>query len=443
MARDTGTLLDLPSERPTKQIKGNVLAWYHPPDYRYRQTNISKLLQFVQGDRDVLYYRTFSTQGWPRLFFDTSGEVRREQREYAIFGERGWEFIIAEHLPRAVPEKHYVPAGVQPDEEEDEELEAAVRCRLSVGGSSISREFWVGQKQGPHTIEVGEKSYQIQYKPKVKDLGCQLKLERAEQPVDPGTQTAASYTSYVQLTDKELRYQGKTHVITMNQPLQHRGYTFYQLRYLFLGTYDSSGKPVSLSTIQVGYDLGLGFKYAGSIMLALGIACMFYMKGYFFKRQGKKPVSETTVPPSPQPSRSGRGEGEGAISTAIQPKSALKIRSCSRAAAANFAMEPRCRLGSRWPWYCLVQLLVFSTDLPGKPGSITCREQHHVAGLQLRSYGSLTVQRGGRYRKPFESAIEEMRLIHGRADLQKARDAVPVVLAWMLGDKAASDEVGF
>jgi hypothetical protein len=32
-------------------------------------------------------------------------------------------------------------------------------------------------------------------------------------------------------------------------------------------------------------DPGMWFKYAGSAMLALGIACMFYMRAYFFKRR--------------------------------------------------------------------------------------------------------------------------------------------------------------
>ena len=205
-------------------------------------------------------------------------------------------------------EERYVPADVQPDKEEDDGLVAAIRCRLSVGkaGSTpprqlsepaasarmatnladaagsdgneeVCREFWVGQEQGPRIIEAGGEPYLIHYNPKVKELGFELKLERAEQPVDPGTQTPAGYTSYVQLTDKKLGIEGECHVITMNEPLEHRGYKFYQSTCRFLDTNDSSGKRVSMSGFSVGYDLGLGFKYAGSIMLVLGIACMFFM----------------------------------------------------------------------------------------------------------------------------------------------------------------------
>ena len=75
----------------------------------------------------------------------------------------------------------------------------------------------------------------------------------------------------------------------MNEPLVHRGYKFYQSTYEFL--WDDNGKPVSLSGFTVGHDPGLPFKYAGSMMLALGIACMFYMKAYFFKPRGGRPVS--------------------------------------------------------------------------------------------------------------------------------------------------------
>ncbi len=67
-----------------------------------------------------------------------------------------------------------------------------------------------------------------------------------------------------------------------------------------------------------------------------------------------------------------------------------------------------------------------------------------ASGIKIPVYNyqvmrALPVQHGGRY-KPFESAAtEELRLIHGRTRLQ-GQDALPVVLAWMLGDEAVANE---
>jgi NO-binding membrane sensor protein with MHYT domain len=43
------------------------------------------------------------------------------------------------------------------------------------------------------------------------------------------------------------------------------------------------GRPVSLSGLAVASDPGLWLKYAGSLIVVLGIATMFYMKAYFFR----------------------------------------------------------------------------------------------------------------------------------------------------------------
>ena len=98
------------------------------------------------------------------------------------------------------------------------------------------------------------------------------------------TRAAASYTSWVQVFDKAAGLEGKREMITMNEPLTHRGYKFYQSNYLEMDDVDDgSGKPVSLSGFTVGYDPGLQIKYLGSICLAAGIFMMFYMRAYFFK----------------------------------------------------------------------------------------------------------------------------------------------------------------
>jgi hypothetical protein len=164
-------------------------------------------------------------------------------------------------------------------------LKPVARCRLSLGKDKV--DFWLPQN-GTATQHVGDRVFTIEYTQRVQKLPFELKLLRAEMTTDLGTQSAASYTSWVQLTDAEKGIHEKDCMITMNQPLEHRDYKVYQSTYgsitQTLGITDpATGRPVSYSGFTVGRDPGLWLKYLGSIMLALGIATMFYMRAYFFK----------------------------------------------------------------------------------------------------------------------------------------------------------------
>jgi hypothetical protein len=127
-------------------------------------------------------------------------------------------------------------------------------------------------------------------------------LERAEQTVDPGTQQAASFTSYVRLTDESRGIIDEPRVITMNEPLEYRGYKLYQTNYLSLFP-DPNGKPVSHSTLTVGRDPGLILKYAGTIMLGLGIFLMFYMRSYMLTGK-RRSVADAAAEAKPLPTNS-------------------------------------------------------------------------------------------------------------------------------------------
>jgi hypothetical protein len=122
----------------------------------------------------------------------------------------------------------------------------------------------------------------------MQNLGCKLKLLRAEQTNDAGTQSAATYTSFVQLTDADQNIKDDDHVITMNAPLHHRGYKFYQSGYELVDMEQGSQKPISKTTLTVSYDPGIYLKYLGQLMLGVGIFTMFYMKAYFFKPRGNR-----------------------------------------------------------------------------------------------------------------------------------------------------------
>ena len=81
----------------------------------------------------------------------------------------------------------------------------------------------------------------------------------------------------------------RQHQIAMNQPLSAGSYKVYQANYRALidprtrQPLLDGERPVSLSGLAVARDPGLWLKYAGSIIVVLGIAVMFYMKAYFFR----------------------------------------------------------------------------------------------------------------------------------------------------------------
>jgi hypothetical protein len=89
----------------------------------------------------------------------------------------------------------------------------------------------------------------------------------------------------------------------MNQPLQTGLSRVYQTNYRALidpRTHEpilDGHRQVSLSGLTVTSDPGLWFKYAGSLMVVLGIATMFYMKAYFFRRPIPSPLAQ------PQPAQ--------------------------------------------------------------------------------------------------------------------------------------------
>ncbi len=279
------------------------LFWFHTPDVRQGrqggqgQLEVKGVLQFVQVPGGALWFRSFSRREDGAFGLEKRDRVAALNTDTDIWGRMQWKFRVVEHLPEAVEEERYMPAPVaagKDTEEDNFRYPAVIRCKLSTAKNA--KEFWL-QRDSSRIVDVDGREFTIAYRTKEMNLGFELKLERAEQTVDPGTRAAATYTSYVQLFDKEEKLDGVRKIITMNEPLEHRGLKFYQSTYKFLGTYDANGRPVSLSGFTVGRDPGLELKYLGSVLLALGIFTMFYMKAYFFKPKGRATAPATPAPP--------------------------------------------------------------------------------------------------------------------------------------------------
>jgi hypothetical protein len=276
-------------------------VWYHVPDQRFGQESLRSALQFVAAPAGKLCYRAFSSQSG-EFSLEQQGVATRDET-YPVWSKTaGWKFTVQEYLPQAVNEPWYIPedrrAGL---EDATGRLRPAIRCRLYAAGKD--REFWVGRSPGNSTrLTVGGREFAVGFNDKASDLGFQVKLLRAETLVDPGSNQNAAYTSWVELTDKARHVEAEDRIITMNQPLQYQGYKFFQSGLESAGVDRATLKPISYSIFTVSRDPGLWLKYAGSTMLAMGIACMFYMKAYFFKPRGRRPRADLAT-------ASGGGEG--------------------------------------------------------------------------------------------------------------------------------------
>jgi hypothetical protein len=264
-----------------------VAAWYHYPDFRWGQSQRLGALQFLHVPGDRLYYRVFGKEGLkgPGKILDTdAGEVH----------ELPWKpldmkFQVMAWLPQAARREWVRPRQVRPGAEPAERLDPALRLTLESNGEK--QEVWVRLSHQATQVTVGKEMFFVRYRAAARPLDFSLTLKRARQVSDPGTDRPASFESDVVLAhEQDGSPETSEHRIYMNHTLDHGGYKVYQTNYRPLTDpqtgaplVDADGRLVSLSGFTLADDPGLYFKYAGSCLLVLGIATMFYMRAYFFK----------------------------------------------------------------------------------------------------------------------------------------------------------------
>ncbi len=305
---DCGPVANAQGVRPRPDPQGPAI-WYHPPDWRFGIESNKALLQFVVTDKQQLYYRSFSSRVGS-IQLENQGRVEPATEIYDIWGGMKWRFRVDEFLPLAMSEERFIPVAARPGldrRQGSDPLEPLLEGKISIDKTNrsgkIERFFQTFQLPQGAVQEISlegvvdgarfRDDFVIGFNFRRQKLDFELRLLRAESQVDPGTNSPATYTSFVQLTDPEAKIFNEHHMITMNAPLNYKGYKIYQADMSFVPVhYDQDGKPVRYSVFTVGRDPGLWLKYIGSSMLALGIACMYYMKAYFFKPRTKTPAAQ-------------------------------------------------------------------------------------------------------------------------------------------------------
>ena len=106
-------------------------------------------------------------------------------------------------------------------------------------------------------------SYTLSYMNQRRNIGSTLKLIKFQIDRYQGSQKAKEYSSVVQVNDQQIV------TISMNEPLKHNGWTFYQSGF---------DEVQTASILSVNYDPGRFIKYFGSFLLVMGIFALFYRK---------------------------------------------------------------------------------------------------------------------------------------------------------------------
>jgi hypothetical protein len=275
-----------------------VPVWYHYPDPSWGNKSLKGSLQFLQGPGDRVYYRAYGQDG-----LRGPGE-EIDPRDEDTLHPLPWkpmnlQFRVGGFLPQAVAEESVVPRVTRPGSEISEQLAPAIRATLTSGKDRAN--FWV--RLGRTTeVPVGKQYYLVRYRQDSFVANFTLTLKRAWEVKDPGSDRPAWFQSNVLLTEGK-NGQPSEHQVYMNHTLDHGLFKVYQANYRVLSDENmgdvlvdpDTGRKVSESGLQVAYDPGLWFKYAGTLIVVLGIATMFYMKAYFFKPRGRRETDEEAV----------------------------------------------------------------------------------------------------------------------------------------------------
>ncbi len=223
--------------------------------------------QSVDGKR--LYYRIQSA---------LHENNRRGVVEIGKVSETGWmdlHFRVKQWIAFGV--EQYVPKPVDYISGGDTNFQSALHAVLQSNRlrrpTSIDSQ-WLVEGYPQHFVTQNHK-WKVALQKTKQILPFHIHLDKFTVGTDPGTTKAATYESQVTVRDPIQGVEKKA-LISMNEPLLHGGFTFYQASYSL-----QEGRP-PVSIFAVNYDPGRPIKYLGSLLLVLGIIVMFYMNPHYW-----------------------------------------------------------------------------------------------------------------------------------------------------------------
>jgi hypothetical protein len=236
------------------------------------EAQAKELLAHPEGARHLSFVA--SPDG--RLLFaaaDSSGEIRTGAVEPGRPVPTGWpavEVTVQRFLARARLARTVEPATPPAKEER---RQSAVRLHLE-GPKGKGEPEWVLWGEGVR-VAYGDETATLAYRAPEAALPFKVTLLRFNNEPYPGSRMASTFESTVRVEDPE-KGDFET-LISMNHPLHHRGYIFFQSSYV-------EGRPM-MSIFSVARAPGLPIVYLGTTLIGIGIVWMFYVKPWLARRQ--------------------------------------------------------------------------------------------------------------------------------------------------------------
>ena len=252
-------------------------------------------IDILAGPDEALYYRVFGRgKEGSKGELRASGPLEKGKPIPAFGGGPNMPMTITfqldKYMPAAIEKRIYEPV-VLPKGQMGNGI-AACRAEMTVKGET--KEVWLSRSENldpppSRFVTFADSAYEVVYDVDRRPLGFKLKLDDFDMGFEPGTEQPTHYVSQVRLTDPSLKIKEQPHTISMNHPLDHRGFTFYQSNYIKVRDPHSGEFTGEFQSIfQVATNPGRPIIYAGCMLVVAGAFIQFYMRAGVFTDGGKK-----------------------------------------------------------------------------------------------------------------------------------------------------------
>ena len=286
-----------------------AVSYYLPPTLDPKSNGRFGLVEVLGAPDGQVYYRVFGRgeNGQTRGVVREKGPLKKGKEVVAFGGNPNMPmtllFEVEDYLTAGVEKSVCEPVLLPPGQmgngipaslvemtipdpaDPAKELKQEFYIRRSASLDPVWKTVVFTRPGSPEPVQV----YRIAYDSDRKPLGFSLKLVDFQRGFDPGTEKASRFSSDVLLTDKAAGINEKPIHISMNEPLTHKGYTFYQSS--FIREEDPrTGRETGRvqSVFQVGKNPGRAVMYLGCLLVVLGTFLQFYMRAGLFSDGGKR-----------------------------------------------------------------------------------------------------------------------------------------------------------
>ncbi|MDB5352951.1 MAG: ResB protein required for cytochrome c biosynthesis [Planctomycetota bacterium] len=267
------------------------IGYFHPPSLNTERGVMrgrKGQIEVLASEDGKFYWRGFGSEG----LMGPPGPIAIGQKVKLATSKAmpmQLSLRLDEALPRGRIRQVYVPVEL-PRERRDDAI-PAIQAEMTVDGVtrplSLFRTVGIGRKNWT-TVSFPSGSYRVSYDFDRRPFPFTIALKTFEPGKDPGSGSFATYRSDIELTDPELGLKDEPRIITMNEPLTHRQWTFYQSRFDRISDPETGQRDAMYSSLfQVHYDPAWRIVYAGCLFVVLGTFLQFYMRAGLFTDGGK------------------------------------------------------------------------------------------------------------------------------------------------------------